>query len=104
MRCGESLIQAEATCGIDDSLIHIDLYRNVRILAEQLEYEISWPSHEEQLILIGLNQDFDSCLIIDCMDIKLTNHTQDWYNFIYNSWKVEHGYRNLLVVDTKVLN
>eukprot|EP00483_Globobulimina_turgida_P004487 UN04496 len=35
------------------------------------------------------------------MDIKLKKHTKDWYNFIYKSWKVGSGYRNLLAVDNK---
>ena len=101
LRAGETLLQREAHCGIDDSLIHIDLYRNVEILVKQLEDEIYWPSHNEQVILIGLNEDFESCLIIDCMDIPLATNTKDWYRFIFKSWKCGEGYRNLLVVDVR---
>ena len=101
LRCGQTLKEAEGTCAIDDALIHLDVHRNVRIINQLLEYEIAWPTHEEQLILIGLNDSFDSCLILDCMDIAIQKHPSDWYDFIYKSWKVDHGYRNLLVVDLK---
>ncbi len=57
MRAGQTLLQAESVCLMDDSLIHIDLYRNVRLIAKVLEYEISWPSHEEQI---------RDCLSIPC--------------------------------------
>ena len=101
LRKGMSVRTAEVACGMDDSLIHIDVRRNVHIINKVCEKEISWPSHQEQLYLIGLNDTFDSCMIIDAMDIKLKKHRADWYHWIYASWKCKSGYRNLLVVDTK---
>lgn len=101
LRCGQTLVEAEDTCLIDDSLIHIDVHRNIHLINRLLAYEISWPSHEEQLLLIGMNDTFDSCLLIDCMDIQIQKHPADWYNFIFKSWKVGNAYRNLLVVDLR---
>ena len=100
LRLGYTLSDAEALCGIDKSLIYIDLHRNCEILATVLDSEMEWPSHEEQLILIGVNDEFDSCIIIDAMDIKLKT-TTDWLRYIYSSWKTGAAYRNLLAVDSK---
>ena len=101
LRAGQTLKAAEGICGIDDALIHLDVHRNVSIINRVLAYEINWPSHEEQLILVGLCDAFDSCLVLDCMDISIRKRPSDWYHWIYKSWKVGHGFRNLLVVDLK---
>ena len=101
LRGGCTLLQTEQLCGIDQSLIHIDVYRNCGIINEILDYEISWPSKEEQLFLVQLNPDFNSCIVVDCMDIATRISYTDWYNFLYKSWKVKQGYRNLLAVDLK---
>ena len=55
LRCEQTLREAEGTCLIDDALIHLDVHRNLKIFNELLDYEMRWPSHEEQLLLIGLN-------------------------------------------------
>lgn len=101
IRCGHTLHQAEGSCAIDEALIDIDVHRNVDIINNVLDYEMQWPSHEEQLYLVQVNPEFNSCLIIDCMDCKIQKCSSDWYGFIFKSWKVGQGYRNLLVVDNK---
>ena len=101
LRKGMALRTAEVFCGIDDSLIGIDVRRNVHIINKVFEYEIELPSHQEQLFLIGLNDTFDSCMVIDAMDIKIKKHRADWYHWIFASWKCKAAYRNLLVVDVK---
>ena len=100
IRGGLTLHQAEAMCGIDKSLIYIDLYRNCRIMNQVLDKEMCWPSHEEQLLLLGMNDTFDSCIIIDCMDCKLKTRSQ-WLRYLYVSWKTGVGYRNMLAVDLR---
>ena len=64
-----------------------------------MDYEIKWPTHEEQLLLIGMNDTFESCLLIDCMDIEIQKHPADWYNY-FKSWKKDCVF-NLFVVDLK---
>merc|ERR1712228_79771 len=54
-----------------------------------------------QLILINLNNDFESCIVLDCVDIKQQKHYSDWLNYIYRSWKAGQGWRNLIAVDLK---
>ena len=101
LRGGQSLRQTELTCSMDNSLIHIDIRRNVHIINNILDYEISMPSHQEQLYLLGLNDDFNGCIVIDATDIPIKKQTGDYYNWIYKSWKVKTGFRNLVIVDIK---
>ena len=58
IRGGLTLYQIEGLLGIDHSLIYLDLFRNVKLLLKHLDHEMSWPSHEEQLILVGFNDTF----------------------------------------------
>lgn len=94
------MTQVEGLIGVDKSVIHLDLYRNVKLLAELLDNEIEWPKTPEQVILVAYNDTFTSCIIVDCMDIGLKKRNV-WYRFIYKSWKTNAGYRNLLAVDCK---
>lgn len=100
IRCGHTLIQAEALCGIDKSLIYMDVWRNCMIINDVLDFEMKWPEDDEQLILVGMNDTFDSCIVIDCMDVVLKKR-KDWFRFAFKSWKTGAGYRNMLAVDNK---